>query len=46
MLGITSGFGDYVRQPATVLETEVDSILGRLLDMGAVETALGHTLAL
>jgi mRNA interferase MazF len=31
---------------ATILETELDSILGRLPDMKAVTTALQHTLAL
>jgi len=31
---------------ATVLDTEADSILGRLSDMSAVEAALRHTLAL
>lgn len=31
---------------ATILETEMDSVLGRLPDMAAVNTALKHTLAL
>jgi len=31
---------------ATILETEIDSILGRLPDMANVEAALKHTLAL
>src|SRR5437016_4824317 len=30
---------------ATVMDTEIDSILGRLPDMSAVEAALRHTLA-
>lgn len=31
---------------ATVFETEIDSVLGRLPDMAAVDSALKHTLAL
>jgi hypothetical protein len=31
---------------ATVLENEIDSLLGRMPDMGAVDTALRHTLGL
>ncbi len=31
---------------ATVFETEMDSVLGRLPDMAAVDAALKHTLAL
>jgi mRNA interferase MazF len=31
---------------ATVFETEIDSVLGRLPDMAAVDTALKHTLAI
>jgi len=31
---------------ATVFDSEIDSILGRLPDMGATEAALKHTLAL
>lgn len=31
---------------ATVLESEIDSVLGRLTNLGAVEAALKHTLAL
>jgi len=30
----------------TVFEAEIDSVLGRLLDMAAVDTALKHTLAI
>ena len=31
---------------ATVIETEIDSVLGRLPDMGRVDAAVRHTLAL
>jgi mRNA interferase MazF len=31
---------------ASVFETEIDSVLGRLPDLSAVDTALKHTLAL
>ncbi len=31
---------------ATVLETEIDSSLGRLPDLGSIAAALRHTLAL
>ena len=31
---------------ATVMDTEIDSVLGRLPDMGGVEAALKYTLAL
>jgi hypothetical protein len=31
---------------ATVFETEIDSLLGRLPDLAAVDSAVKHTLAL